>query len=297
MTSVLGANVRVWRWRFGAGSAAVAAAAAIAACGSTHAKNASDPAAATGTVAIPATGTVPGSRTSTSGSGTRSVSVPAGQWNAASLFADAYVRFLEGARSASQLPYASASVRQQAALDGPIPARARTGTLKLVSLEPTSDTDSFSLIARDGAHSFSAQEQLAHTRTGWVVVSLIPPDYDQSLVRPGPGPAALPSGSTAAHTAAVTFLKAYLPWLYGHGSITSAKDGTATLIAHLKADPPNIPPAMSNLHGRATAVGMQKHGAAWLAQANVTDADSTYQLTLTVVQQHGEWLVSGVSSP
>jgi hypothetical protein len=87
------------------------------------------------------------------------------------------------------------------------------------------------------------------------------------------------------------------PWLYGQGRVSTIHDATAALLAQLKAHPPNIPPSLQGLHPRLAALGMQRHAPGWQALANVTDGRQTYDLTLTVVSDHGRWLVSDVSYP
>ena len=79
--------------------------------------------------------------------------------------------------------------------------------------------------------------------------------------------------------------------------MSQVHDATAALLGQLKAHPPNIPPSLQGLHPRLAALGMERHAPGWQALANVTDGRQTYDLTLTVVSDHGRWLVSDVSYP
>ena len=82
-----------------------------------------------------------------------------------SQFAAAYVRFLDGAGTASGLPDATSSVRALAARAGSIPAARRRGTLLMTELRPAvGASDSYLLTARDDAHAFYAQMTLAEQR-------------------------------------------------------------------------------------------------------------------------------------
>ncbi len=49
---------------------------------------------------------------------------------------------------------------------------------------------------------------------------------------------------------------------------------------------------MQLLRPRLAALGMQRHGGAWQALANITDGRETYELILTLTQTRGRWFVS-----
>ena len=143
-----------------------------------------------------------------------------GEHAAASLFAAAYVRFLDGAGTASGLPDATAGVRALAGRAGSIPAARRRGTLVMTQLRPAvGAAGSYLLTARDDAHAFYAQMTLAEQHGHWLVVELTPPDFVQVFAPAGPPPPAPPPGSAAAENAARLFLRGYLPWLYGHAPL------------------------------------------------------------------------------
>ena len=89
----------------------------------------------------------------------------------------------------------------------------------------------------------------------------------------------------------------YLPWLYGEGSAGAIHDATTALLAQLKAHPPNIPPTLQGLHPNLAAALMQRRSRGWEARATVTDGRQTYDLTLTLINEHGRWRVSAVTYP
>ena len=215
-----------------------------------------------------------------------------------SQFAAAYVRFLDGAGTASGLPDATSSVRALAARAGSIPAARRRGTLLMTELRPAvGASDSYLLTARDDAHAFYAQMTLAEQHGRWLVAELTPPDFVQVFAPAGPPPPAPPRGSAGAENAARLFLRGYLPWLYGQAPLRAITAATSGLLADLKAHPPRIPPTMQALRPKVAAIAMQRRGHGWQALPNISDGHETYELVLTVAQTRGRWLVSNVSSP
>ena len=220
------------------------------------------------------------------------------QQTAAALFAAAYVRFLDGAGTATALPDATASVQQLAAQAGPIAASRRRGTLVLAQLHHAQGAGaSYFIAARDQAHTFYAQITLRQDRRRWVVAALTPPDFVQALAPAGPPAPAPPRGSAAAENAARRFLHGYLPWLYGQAPLQAIQDATSGVLAVLKRHPPRIPPAMRVLHAAVAAIAMQRRGTRWQALPNVSDGRETFELVLTVTQTRGRWLVSRVGTP
>ena len=213
---------------------------------------------------------------------------------AAAAFAGAYARYLDGLVPAAALPSSTSTARAQA---GPvIPPDGRAGALSVQSLEPLAGGQTFAAQLRDRAHTFAVQLTVGRVGSRWLIVGLQPPDLD-SILHTQNRPIPQPSGSAAAARAARAFIGGYLPWLYGEGRVSAIHDGTAALLGQLKAHPPNIPPSLQGLHPRLAALGMERHAPGWQALANVTDGRQTYDLTLTVVSDHGRWLVSDVSYP
>lgn len=212
----------------------------------------------------------------------------------ASAFAGAYARYLDGVVPAAALPSSTSTARAQA---GPvIPPDGRAGALVLQSLQPLAGGQTFGAQLRDRAHTFAVQLTVGRVGSRWLIVGLQAPDLD-SILHTQNRPIPQPSGSAAAAKAARAFMGGYLPWLYGEGRVSQVHDATAALLAQLKAHPPNIPPSLQGLHPRLAALGMQRHAPGWQALANVTDGRQTYDLTVTVVSDHGRWLVSDVSYP
>ena len=242
------------------------------------------------------------SRPTTSGATRRASTTPSitsrGEQAAASLFAAAYVRFLNGRDTASGLPDATSSVRTLATRAGAIPAARRRGTLVMTAMSQAVGAGaSYLLTARDDAHAFYAQLTLAEQRGRWLVVALTPPDSVQVFAPAGPPlPAPIP-GSAAPENAARLFLRGYLPWLYGQAPLHSIDAATSGLLASLNAHMPRIPPTMQSLRPKVAAIAMQRHGHGWQALPNISDGHETYELVLTIAQTRGRWLVTNVSSP
>ena len=228
-------------------------------------------------------------------SATTSRGAPAAEYAAASRFAAAYVRFLDGAGTASGLPDAASSVRTLAGRAGSIPAARRRGTLRITQLRAAvGATDSHLVTARDHAHAFYTQMTLADQHGRWVVIELTPPDFVQVFAPAGPPP---PPGSAGAEHAALRFLHGYLPWLYGQAPLRTITTATSGLLADLKAHPPRIPPTIRSLRPNVAAIAIKRRGPGWQALPNITDGHETYELVLTLVAPtRGRWLVSNVST-
>jgi hypothetical protein len=223
---------------------------------------------------------------------------PVGARTAASLFAAAYVRFLDGIGTVAALPGATMSARALAAQAGPVPAARRRGTLVLWQPRAAQDqSDSYLLAARDDAHTFYAQIALRERQEHWVVAQLTPPDFVQTFAPAGPQPPAPPRGSAAAQDAAVRFLRGYLSWLYGQAPLYAIQAATSGLLATLRTHPPRVPPAMRSLHARIAAIALQRRRSGWQALPNITDGRETYELVLTITPARHGWLVSKVGSP
>jgi hypothetical protein len=243
------------------------------------------------TVAIPAALTVALALSACGSSTSHHHAAPLTENHASAAFAAAYVQFLDGHGSADGLPYSSASVRGRAATGGQLPAGDRRGSLQLVGVK-TSGPDQIILSARNDKGILYAQETLTNTqRQGWRVTSLMTPDFEQAFAKGSSAAAPQPAGSAAAKQAARTFLAGFLPYYYGHGSAKAIRDATPALVKQLAAHPPNVPPTMTRLRGRVGAIGMQRIHTGWLALAEITDGQETYQLNLSLRSQHGRWLV------
>lgn len=212
-------------------------------------------------------------------------------------FAVAYLAYIDGRIKVSSLPDATAAVRAAARSGGTVPEGKREGRLVLVALKAAAGVARGVLVTgRNRAGTLYAQETLARTARGWRVTGLLTPDFVQVFVKQSTATTPEPSGSASAEQSARTFLKGYLPYYYGHAPATNVRADTLALARHLRADPPNVPPAMQSLQGQVAGIAMAHSGAGWRAAVNVHDAGSTYQLTLTLALVSAGWLVTGVSA-
>jgi hypothetical protein len=219
-----------------------------------------------------------------------------GRHEAAAQFAATYVRFLDGAGSARELPDATPSVRALAARAGPVPAGRRRGMLMMTGLRPAvGEPGSYLLSARDDAHVVYAQMMLAERHGRWLVVELTAPDFVQVFASPGPPPPAPPHGSAGAQHAARLFLRGYLRWLYRHGS-ADVQSATRGLARTVRTHPPRVPLAMHALRPELVAIAMQRRHGSWQALANISDGSETYELVLLVVRTRGRWVVTSVGA-
>jgi hypothetical protein len=208
-------------------------------------------------------------------------------------FASSYGRYLDGRLSAKALGNATATV--QAQVGTPIPLDSRAGTLAVGYIRGSSYANRFTVGYRDRAHSYSAQLEVAQQGGRWQVTQVVAPDLDSILRRSRAIP--LSPGSDAAAATARRFLDGYLPWLYGHARATAIHAASRQLIEQLKAHPPRVPATLRQVHSRLIALGSQRASGAWLALANITAGQQTYQLTVTVARSRGGWRVTKVNAP
>jgi hypothetical protein len=215
--------------------------------------------------------------------------------SAASTFAGAYVRLIDGAGEAAQLPDATTRARREAARGGVISPARRRGTLILEQVAAAHGvTGQFLITAREPGHTVYAQETVARIEGRWVVSGLVTPDFAQVFVGENERAPRSPRGSAAPRAAAQMFLADYLPWYYGHGRAAVIRDVSAALRRQLQTHPVIVPPSIARLHGRAAAVGMRRHGSGWLALVDVTDGRETYQLNLSLTGAGEHWRVTAV---
>ena len=213
---------------------------------------------------------------------------------AARAFAGAYVRFLRGELEASALPDATSAARRTATLAGRLPAHAHRAQLQLTATREQAG-GSWVVTMRDGAHRLNATLTVAHETLGWRVTALVPPDFSTQLqpvaraARPR-----LPVGASAPAHAAEVFLRAYLPFEYGHQQLRNLRDLTTSLRAYLRRNTPRL---VAPLHPRILAFTIHRAGAAWVATPSVSDGVNTYQVTVTLVRQDGRWLANSVPPP
>jgi hypothetical protein len=214
----------------------------------------------------------------------------------ATTIADAYARYLAHQLPAQQLPALTPQALAVARTSGPLPARLHVTHVRLTSLTGAGDswTAHFNIIDAQGRQATTAQLGLAATAGPWKVAELIPPDPD-TLLTP-PEPAAPLSGPATARQAALTFTESWSGYTYGHAAASQLRDLTPELQAAITANPPRVPATIHALHPRIATLALTPHRPAWLADANVTDGQQTYQVISLARRIHGEWLVVELKS-
>jgi hypothetical protein len=174
---------------------------------------------------------------------------------------------------------------------------ARTGALRVTSVSPAPLGQTSTIVLRDRLHTIPVKVILRQISDRDRVVWVSTGDLD-SVAQPPSPPLTPPKGSGGAQQAAKTFLTGYLPWLYSHGVIPSHQTITPRF-AHNLRHATTLPqaPGTPDLHPRVAAIGMQHAQTGWLAEANIADAQRTYQLNLTVTHNSGRWAVTTVEAP
>jgi hypothetical protein len=223
---------------------------------------------------------------------------PRGQPRAvATTVARAYARYLADQLPAQRLPALTPQALAIARNSGPLPARLQATQVRLTSLTGAGDswTAHFKIIDARGRQTTTAQLVLAATAGPWQVAELIPPDPD-TLLTP-PQPAAPLSGPAPARRAALAFTNSYLAYTYGHANVSQLHDLTPELQAATAANPPRVPATIQALHPRIATLALTPHPpGSWLAEANVTDGQNTYQVISLIGRIHREWLVVALTS-
>jgi hypothetical protein len=215
----------------------------------------------------------------------------------ATIVALAYARYLADQLPAQRLPALTPRAGATAHNSGPLPARLYVTQVRLTSLTRAGNswTAHFNIIDTRGRQATTAQLVLSATGGPWQVAELIPPDPD-TLLTP-PQPAAPFSGPAAARRAALAFTNSYLNYTYGHAAASQLHDVTPELRAAMTANPPRVPATIQALHPRIATFALTPHPpGSWLAEANVTDGQSTYQVISLIGRIHREWLVVALTS-
>ena len=163
--------------------------------------------------------------------------------------------------------------------------------MRLTTLTGAGDswTAHYAISDTRGRQTTTTQLVLSATGGPWKVGELIPPDPD-TLITPNQ-PAVPPTGPAAARRAALAFTHSYLDYTYDHAVAGQLHDVTATLRAAITANPPQVPAAVRTLHPRIASLALTRDGARWLADANVTDGQDTYQVTSLLARVRGDWLI------
>jgi hypothetical protein len=276
---------------------ALALAVVVCACGSGGASTSRTAGApATGTTSSAGETGATAGNSSTAGS-SRSTSTssaaahPQGTAQAAARrFAAAYAQVLLGQRAVASLPLSSSGVLSEAAQVSrpPAPLHTRAITVGAVTGAGNSWATQLQLVTARGHQSVSADVTVKATPQGWEVVSLLPPDFDQVLA-PNP-PAPPPSGPGAVRAAATAFLRGYLAFTYGQAKASAIRDVSANLRRSLVDSPPQVPASVRSLHPRIAALALTRQGRGWVASANTTDGQNTYQVIVVLAEHGGRWV-------
>ena len=179
---------------------------------------------------------------------------------------------------------------------GPLPARLHVTNGRLTSLTGGGDSWTAHLVIIDarGRQTSTAQLVLTPTGGGWMVVELVPPDLD-TLIAPTP-PALRPTGPPPARRAALGFTRSFLDYTYGHATARQLRDLTPTLRAAIASNPPQVPAAIRALHPRIASLALTPQHGAWVAEANVTDGQDTYQVISLLHRLDRDWLAFALRS-
>ena len=115
----------------------------------------------------------------------------------------------------------------------------------------------------------------------------------------GTGGALWPRGAL---NAARRFLSTYLPFTYGQIPARAIRSAVPALRTRIASNPLAVSATVRRLHPQVTALTIIPAriidaGAGWAATATVTDRHETYQVTVTLDQQHGQWLVTSILAP
>lgn len=211
-------------------------------------------------------------------------------------FARAYTDYLANRLPAERLPTLSPAAAAMVRHSGPLPARLHIRRVQLISVDgaATSWTAQFGVIDSRRRFVLSAGLLLAPSRAGWQLAELVAPDPD--ILIASPSPAARPTGPRAARDTAMTFTSGYLAFTYGHAGIGQLRGVTSGLRAELAAHPPRVPPTVRARDPRVASLALTPDGKGWLASANVTDGQNTYQVISILRRVHGSWRVVALRS-
>ncbi len=228
---------------------------------------------------------------------TATMSTPrAGARTVATAFARAYARYLRGDLPADRLPSCSPAARAMVTETGPLPSRLGIRHVHVVAVNGArgSWAARFAILDLRGRGELSAELVLTHIRSGWEVGEVVGPDLDTLLAAPMVG--VQPRGPAAPRQAATGFVVGYLAYTYGHAGVDALRDLTPTLRVVLRGHPPRVPESIRRLEPRVAGLALSRHGTEWVASANVTDGQNTYQVISLVGRVRGRLLVVALGS-
>ena len=214
----------------------------------------------------------------------------------ATAVARAYARYLAGQLPAQRLPALTPQALAIAPQSDPLPARLHVTQVRLTSLnrDGNSWAASYTIVDPRGRQTTTAQLLLTTRGSRWVVAELIPPDLD-TLITPNP-PALPATGPAAVRHAALAFTHSYLAYTYGHATARQLRDLTPALRAAIASNPPQVPAAIRALYPRIAILTITPQHGAWLAEANVTDGQDTYQVISLLHRVDRDWLAFALRS-
>ena len=219
-------------------------------------------------------------------------SAPSAQLRAvAARVARAHARYLANQLSARRLPAFTPQALATARNSGPLHPSLHITRVRLTNLTGGGDswTAHYAISDTRGRQTTTAQLVLSATDGPWKLAELIPPDPD-ILMTPNQ-PALPPTGPAAARRAALAFTHSYLDYTYNHPVADQLRDLTPKLRVSIAANPPRVPANIRTLHPRIASLALTRDGARWLADANVTDGQNTYQITSLLARVRGDWLI------
>ncbi len=211
-------------------------------------------------------------------------------------FAKAYAHHLANRLPAERLPTLSPAAAAMARQSGPLPAHLHIRRVQLISVDgaTTNWTAQFAVIDARGRFVLSAGILLAPSSAGWQPAEIVAPDPD--ILIASPSPAGRPTGPHAAPDTAMTFTTGYLAYTSGHANAGQLRELSTGPRAELAANPPRVPPTVRALDPRIASLALSPHGRDWLASANVTDGQNTYQVISILRRVHGSWRVTALRS-
>ena len=235
-------------------------------------------------------------RSTTTSTGPPPAATPSAPRTVATRFAAAYAGYLQGALPAERLPDCSPAARAMVTQSGPPPARLRVRQLRLTAVTGARGNWAarFAILYAGGRGEVSAQLLLKRTGAAWEIAEVVAPDLDTLLATSTS--AARPTGPTAARGVAMGFTDTYLAYTYGHAGVQQLRELTPNLRAVMAGDPPRVSESIRRLDPRVASLALSRHGAEWLASANVTDGQDSYQVISRVGRVGGRWQVVALRS-
>ena len=104
-------------------------------------------------------------------------------------------------------------------------------------------------------------------------------------------------GEQAAEHAAASFLRVYVPLMYGQARIDQLPDITAAYRANLQQSF-HVPTTLQGLSAHLVGgIIMKAVGSTWQAWTSINDGQTQYTIAVVLLSQDGRWLVNNVTLP